>query len=268
MVSFTGSSKTGAAVAGVCAMHHKRVALELGGKNACIVLSDADLDLAAEGIVWGAFGTSGQRCTATSRLFVHHSVQDALLERLLAKTKQLKLGHATEATTQVGPVIDALAVERIQRYVAQALEEGAVCLTGGQVNKKLVNTLEPTILAQVQPHHTIAQAEVFGPVLAVLTFDTLEEAIEEVNRSPYGLSCAVYGETMSETLRVMESVEVGLVYINAPSIGAEVQVPFGGVKATGNGFREAGWTALDAFTEWKNVTIDYSGELQKAQIDA
>ncbi|MFM7390283.1 MAG: aldehyde dehydrogenase family protein [Vampirovibrionales bacterium] len=266
MISFTGSSASGAKVASRCGELHKRVALELGGKNPCLVLPDADLDLACEGIVWGAFGTAGQRCTATSRLFVHETVHDALLGRLLKRTAELKRGLATTASTELGPVINAHALERLQKVIQRAVEEGATVACGGHPHPTLVNTLEPTILTGVEAHHTIATEEAFGPILAIRRYHTLEEAITEINRSAYGLSCAIYGQNQAELLRVMDVVEAGLVYINAPSIGAEVQMPFGGVKATGNGFREAGWTALDAFSEWKNVMIDYSGTLQKAQL--
>ena len=266
LISFTGSSETGAKIASQCGSQLKRVALELGGKNACIVMEDADLALSAKGIAWGAFGTSGQRCTATSRLLVHHTVKEALLDLLLKETAQLKVGNTLEGA-DIGPLINPTQLKRVLDYIAMAQAEGATLLCGGHPLESDGYFVAPTIFDDVTPTMRIAQEEVFGPVLAVMTFDTLEEAITLANGVEYGLSSAIFTQNMSHAFQAVEALEAGITYVNAPSIGAEVHLPFGGVKKTGNGHREASTQALDVFTEWKTVYIDYSGQLQKAQID-
>jgi aldehyde dehydrogenase (NAD+) len=242
------------------------VALELGGKNACIVMDDADLELAAEGIAWGAFGTSGQRCTATSRLLVHHSVQARLLDLLLKETAKLAVGNTLEGA-DIGPIINTTQLKRVLDYITIAQAEGATLLCGGYQIESDGYFVAPTILDGVTPTMRIAQEEVFGPVLAVMSFDTLEEAIAIANGVDYGLSSAIFTNNMSHAFQAVEALEAGITYVNAPSIGAEVHLPFGGVKKTGNGHREAASQAFDVFTEWKTVYIDYSGRLQKAQLD-
>jgi len=266
LISFTGSSETGATIAAQCGSQLKRVALELGGKNACIVMEDADLALAAEGIAWGAFGTSGQRCTATSRLLVHHSVKARLLELLLAETAKLVVGNTLEGA-DIGPIINPTQLKRVLDYIAIAQAEGATLLCGGHPIESDGYFVAPTIFDDVTPTMRIAQEEVFGPVLTVMSFDTLEEAIAIANGVDYGLSSAIFTNNMSHAFKAVEALEAGITYVNAPSIGAEVHLPFGGVKKTGNGHREAASQAFDVFTEWKTVYIDYSGRLQKAQID-
>jgi len=266
LISFTGSSETGATIAAQCGAQLKRVALELGGKNACIVMDDADLELAAEGIAWGAFGTSGQRCTATSRLLVHHSAKARLLDLLLAETAKLVVGNTLEGA-DIGPIINPTQLKRVVDYIAIAQAEGATLLCGGHQIESDGYFVAPTILDGVTPTMRIAQEEVFGPVLAVMSFDTLEEAIAIANGVDYGLSSAIFTNNMSHAFQAVEQLEAGITYVNAPSIGAEVHLPFGGVKKTGNGHREAASQAFDVFTEWKTVYIDYSGRLQKAQLD-
>jgi aldehyde dehydrogenase (NAD+) len=245
--------------------------LELGGKNACIVWKDANIDLAVEGLLWGAFGTAGQRCTATSRLIVHRSVKKAVIEGLLAKIPTLKIGDPSVAETQVGPLIDADAVAKVERMVATAVNQEAIVLCGGKrFTEAPLNEgfyFQPTILDGVLSTMEIAQEEVFGPVLSIITIDCLEEAITVANGVRYGLSTAVYSQDVGWALGVVERLDAGLTYINAPTIGAETHVPFGGVKQSGNGHREASNLVLDTYTQWKTISIETTPALRKAQMD-
>ncbi|WP_048131867.1 MULTISPECIES: aldehyde dehydrogenase family protein [unclassified Methanosarcina] len=268
-ISFTGSLETGKWIMGECAKTIKRVSLELGGKNPVIVMDDADLELALEGVLWGAFGTTGQRCTATSRLILHEKIKDEFITRLLAKTKSLRIGNGILPETDIGPVINKAQLEKIERYVRIGKEEGATLLLGGNtIDPGLPGYFfEPTIFTDVRPDMRIAQEEIFGPVLSIITVSGLDEAIEVANNTRYGLSSAIYTENVGNAFRAIKKIEAGITYVNAPTIGAEVHLPFGGVKGTGNGFREAGTEAIKEFTEVKAVYIDYSGRLQKAQID-
>jgi acyl-CoA reductase-like NAD-dependent aldehyde dehydrogenase len=268
-ISFTGSLDTGKWIMEECAKTMKRVSLELGGKNPVIILDDADLELALEGVLWGAFGTTGQRCTATSRVILHEKVKDEFIARLLAKTKSLRVGNGLLPETDVGPIINKSQLERIEKYVRIGKEEGAVLLIGGnRIDPGLPGYFfEPTIFTDVRSDMRIAQEEIFGPVLSIITVADLDEAIEVANNIKYGLSSAIYTENIRNAFRAIEKLEAGITYVNAPTIGAEVHLPFGGIKGTGNGFREAGTEAIKEFTEVKAVYIDYSGRLQKAQID-
>ncbi len=271
-ISFTGSLETGKWIMGECAKAMKRVSLELGGKNPVIVMDDADLDLALDGVLWGAFGTTGQRCTATSRLILHEKVKEEFTARLLAKVNALRVGDGLLPETDVGPVINKAQLEKIERYVRIGQEEGAALLTGGKVIAPELSGLsgyffEPTVFTDVKPDMQIAREEIFGPVLSIITVSSFEEAIEVANNTQFGLSSAIYTENMGYAFRAVEQLETGITYVNAPTIGAEVHLPFGGVKGTGNGFREAGTDAIREFTEVKAVYIDYSGKLQRAQID-
>jgi acyl-CoA reductase-like NAD-dependent aldehyde dehydrogenase len=247
------------------------VSLELGGKNAMVVRADADLDLAVDGAVFGAFGTAGQRCTSTSRLIVHPDVAGELVERIVKRTGDLRLGDPQDPSVDVGPVITASAAERIAGLVASAVDEGAAVAHGGQ--PVAVDGCEggaffaPTLLTGVRPEHRIARHEAFGPVLAVLEVADLDEALDVVNSVEYGLSAAVYTRDINTALRAVDSIDTGIVYVNAPTIGAEIPLPFGGTKHTGNGFREAGTRGIEQFSQQKTVYVDYSGRLQKAQID-
>lgn len=271
-ISFTGSVPTGRAVASA-AMEHgpKLVSLELGGKNAMIVMADADLDLVVDGALFGAFGTSGQRCTSTSRLVAHRDVREEIVERVRKRVEQLVLGDPNATGTDVGPVIDMQSRDRIDAMVQAAVAEGATVVTGGHVVE--VDGCDggafyaPTILTGVRPDHAIARNEVFGPVLAVIDIDGFEEAIDVVNDSVYGLSAAIYTRDVNDALQATQLINTGIVYVNAPTIGAEIQLPFGGTKQTGNGYREAGTRGLEQFSETKTVYIDFSGRLQRAQID-
>ncbi len=271
MVSFTGSTEAGKHVAQKADETLKRVHLELGGKNAIIVMDDADLDLALEGIVWSAFGTTGQRCTAASRLIVHRAVREALTERLVSRINKLRLGNGLEPTTDVGPLINRRAVEKVHRYTEIGLQEGARLLTGGRpaTDGELAkgSFYMPTLFTDVKPHMRIAQEEIFGPTTAIITVDGLEEAIEVNNRTGYGLSSSIYTRDVNRAFQAMRDITTGLVYVNAGTIGAEIQLPFGGTRGTGNGHREAGRAALEVYTEWKTIYVDYSGRLQRAQID-
>jgi alpha-ketoglutaric semialdehyde dehydrogenase len=271
LVSFTGSSKTGAEVGEIAGRTYKRVCLEMGGKNAQVVMEDADLDLALEGALWGAFGTTGQRCTATSRLILHRNIKAAFTEKLLEKTAQLKLGAGIDSETDVGPLINSSQRERVRRYVGVARDEGAKILIGGDIARdedlQYGYFFQPTIFDAVKPQMRVAREEIFGPVVSLLEVDSFEDAIAILNDTPYGLSSSIYTRDVNRAFQAMRDVEAGITYINGPTIGAEVHLPFGGVKQTGNGHREAGSAALDVFSEWKTVYVDFSGRLQRAQID-
>jgi aldehyde dehydrogenase (NAD+) len=271
LVSFTGSCDTGHAVAKVCAEHYKKVSLEMGGKNPIIVMDDADLDLALEGAVWGAFGTTGQRCTAASRLIVHRAVLRQFTERLVERAQQLRLGDGLLPTTDVGPLINAPQLSRVHSYTEIARQEGAKVLTGGHIVSEGECAkgffYAPTIFADVTTDMRIAQEEIFGPCPAIIGVNSLAEAIEAANSTKYGLSSAIYTRDVNKAFIAMRDLEAGITYVNSSTIGAEVHLPFGGVKQTGNGHREGSETVLDVFTEWKTLYIDYSGRLQKAQID-
>jgi aldehyde dehydrogenase (NAD+) len=271
VITLTGSRETGVAVLKAAADGLKRVHLELGGKNAIIVLDDADLDLAVEGIVWSAFGTSGQRCTAASRVIVQEGVYDELQSRLVDAAERLRLGAGWDESTDVGPVINERALEKIHSYTEIGKDEGARLLTGGEVATG--NGLEnghfyrPTIFGDVEAGMRIAQEEIFGPTTALIRVRDFDEAIRVSNGIRYGLSSSIFTRDVNKAFRAMRDLEAGITYVNAGTIGAEVHLPFGGTKDTGNGHREAGQAALDVFTEWKSIYVDYSGRLQKAQID-
>lgn len=271
LISFTGSSTVGKKISEVAAKTLKRVSLELGGKNAQIVMDDARLDLALEGVLWGAFGTTGQRCTATSRLIVHEKVYDKFLSMLVDKTKKLRLGDGLKETTDVGPLVNQNQVETVEKYVRIGTEEGATALAGGKrpAGKELSKGwfYEPTILGGVTPTMRVAQEEIFGPVLSVIKVRNITEAIEVANGTNYGLSSSIYTQDLNNAYQAIQDIRAGITYINAPTIGAEAHMPFGGVKETGNGHREGGWTVYEFFSEWKTVYVDYSGKLQRAQID-
>jgi aldehyde dehydrogenase (NAD+) len=271
LVSFTGSASVGREIASLCGQHLKRVSLELGGKNAQVVMEDADLELALEGALWGAFGTTGQRCTATSRLILHRNIKQRLTDALVARAEKISIGDGLDERIEMGPLINQAALQKVQRYVGIGKNEGARLLTGGSVYDRGRCAdgwfFQPTIFDQVTPQMRIAQEEIFGPVLSVIEVQSFEEAVEVLNGTAYGLSSAIYTADVGRAFRAMRDVEAGITYINGPTIGAEVHLPFGGVKDTGNGHREAGTTAYDIFTEWKSIYVDYSGKLQKAQID-
>jgi len=271
LISFTGSSETGAQVAARCGAQLKATCLELGGKNAQIVLADADLDLALEGALWGAFGTSGQRCTATSRLILERPIAAAFRDGLLERARGLRIGNGSDPQVQMGPIINESQLRRIEDYVRLGEREGAKLLLGG---KTLTEGdfgkgwfYAPTIFDEVTREMRIAREEIFGPVVCLLTVDSFDEAIDVLNDTRYGLSSSIYTSNVQRAFQAIERIEAGITYVNGPTIGAEVHLPFGGVKATGNGHREAGQAALDVFTEWKAVYVDYSGRLQRAQID-
>jgi aldehyde dehydrogenase (NAD+) len=249
----------------------KHVHLELGGKNAIIVMDDADVDLAIEGIVWSAFGTSGQRCTAASRVIVHKAVYGELQSKLVAAAERLRLGPGWEDDTDVGPVINRAAIEKIHSYTKIGQDEGAHLLTGGEIatDGDLAKGFfyRPTIFGNVEAGMRIAQEEIFGPTTALIKVASFDEAIRVANGIRYGLSSSIFTRDVNKAFRAMRDLQTGITYINAGTTGAEVHLPFGGTKDTGNGHREAGQTALDVFTEWKSIYVDYSGKLQRAQID-
>ena len=271
LISFTGSADVGGAVAAACARRHANVSLELGGKNAQVVFADADMELALDGVLWGAFGTGGQRCTATSRLFLERSIHDRCLDTLGEQAPMLRLGPGSDPQTQLCGLINEQQFDRVMSYIEVGRHEGARVVVGGRAARhgELEHGwfVEATIFADVTPAMRIFREEIFGPVLSVIPFDDTDEAVRLVNDSAYGLSSSVYTADVNRALRMTRAIEAGIVYVNGPTIGAEVQLPFGGVKQTGNGHREAGRTGFDIFTEWKSVFVDYSGTFQKAQID-
>jgi alpha-ketoglutaric semialdehyde dehydrogenase len=272
LISFTGSTETGQLVASACAERNSICSLEMGGKNVIMIMDDADIDLAIEGALWGAFGTSGQRCTASSRLVVHKKIYKKFSAKLVERAEALRVGNGADPKTDMGPVINADAVEKILRYIDIGKnEDGATLACGG---KRLTKGeyargyfIQPTIFTDVDADMRIAQEEIFGPVTAVIPANDLEEAINIANGVRYGLSASIYTQDINRAFHAMNELYTGIFYVNASTIGAEVHLPFGGTKATGNGHREAGTQVLDIFSEWKSIYVDYSGKLQRAQID-
>jgi acyl-CoA reductase-like NAD-dependent aldehyde dehydrogenase len=271
VITFTGNRETGVLVTRNGAETLKHVHLELGGKNAIVVMDDADLDLAVEGIVWSAFGTSGQRCTAASRVIAHEAVYDKLQSALVARAEQMRLGPGWEDDTDLGPVINKAAIDKIHSYSAIGRDEGATLLTGGEIASEgdlgKGFYYRPTIFGDVEPGMRVAQEEIFGPTTSLIRVRSFDEAITVANGIKYGLSSAIFTRDVNRAFRAMRDLQSGITYINAGTTGAEVHLPFGGTKDTGNGHREAGQAALDVFTEWKSIYVDYSGKLQRAQID-
>jgi len=271
IVSFTGSTEVGRIINQNAASSFKRVSLEMGGKNGLIVMEDADVDLAVDGAVWGGFGTSGQRCTAASRVIVHESVYDEFLEKFVQRTKSLNVGNGLELQTDMGPCINESQLFKVEKYVQIGKQEGARLMCGGSRldggNYDQGFFYAPTIFAEVDRRMRIAREEIFGPVVSVLRARNLEDALEIANDTPYGLSSAIYTHNLNYAFRAMRDLYTGITYVNSSTIGAEVHLPFGGTKQTGNGHREGGPTVIDLFTEWKTIYVDFSGKLQKAQID-
>jgi acyl-CoA reductase-like NAD-dependent aldehyde dehydrogenase len=269
VLSFTGSTLVGRSIAEHAARLNKKLSLEMGGKNAILVMDDANVELVTDATLWAAFGTSGQRCTAASRLIVQKGIANKVKESLVEQTKTLKLGNGLDESVEVGPVINKAAISRIHKYVEIGKQEGARALVGASVAD--VNGkgffYSPTLFDRVQPGSTLEAEEIFGPVLSIIEVDSLEEAIEVNNRSQYGLSTSIFTQDVNRAFTAMRDIFSGLVYINHGTTGAEIQFPFGGVRGTGNGHREAGQAALEVFTEWKSIYVDYSGKLQRAQID-
>jgi aldehyde dehydrogenase (NAD+) len=271
LISFTGSTGVGKRISAVASDTLKRVSLELGGKNAQLVMPDADMDLALDGVLWGAFGTTGQRCTATSRLILHEKIHDAFVKMLVKRVEKLRLGDGLKKETQIGPCVNEGQRKTVQSYVEIGLQQGARLVAGGEIAKegslKKGWFYRPTVFTNVHPTHRIAKEEIFGPVLSVIKVRSLEEGVNILNDTIYGLSSSVYTKDVNSAFRAIRDIKAGITYINAPTIGAEAHMPFGGVKQTGNGHREGGWTVYEFFSEWKAVYVDYSGGLQRAQID-
>jgi aldehyde dehydrogenase (NAD+) len=272
LISFTGSTDTGRIIAEQCARDNKLVSLEMGGKNAIIIMDDADIDNAVEGSLWGAFGTSGQRCTASSRLIIHEDVYEEFTKKLVEKVKELKVGNGLDESVQVGPVINSQAMDKIMNYIDIGQnEDGATLacggnrLTGGDYANGFF--IEPTVFTDATRDMRISQEEIFGPVTTCIKIGSLDEAIDVANDVKYGLSSAIYTQDVNQAFYATQELYTGICYVNSATIGAEVHLPFGGTKGTGNGHREAGTQVLDIFSEWKAIYVDYSGKLQKAQID-
>jgi acyl-CoA reductase-like NAD-dependent aldehyde dehydrogenase len=271
LVSFTGSTEVGRIVSVACAPTFKKCHLEMGGKNIIIVMDDANLDLAIEGAVWGGFGTTGQRCTAASRVAVQKGVYREFVEKFVARVKAMKVGDGLDAATQMGPCINEQQLQTVIKYVGIGSGEGAKLAAGGHRLETGSHAKgwfhEPTVFTDCNAKMRICQEEIFGPVVAVMPFDTFDDAIAIANGVQYGLSASIYTRNVNQAFRAQRDLETGIVYINAPTIGAETHLPFGGTKNTGNGHREAGLAALDFYSEWKTVYVDYSDRLQRAQID-
>jgi len=270
VISFTGSTETGKVIGRVCGEMHKRLSLEMGGKNAQIVMDDADLDLALDGVLWGAFGTTGQRCTATSRLLLHDAVHDAFVERLVERAKALKLGYGNDDGVDVGPLINADSLAKVIKYVEIGKQEGKLETGGARATGDGLDDgffFEPTIFTGIQAGSRMATEEIFGPVLSVIRFSDADEAFRINNEVKYGLSSSVYTRDVNLSFRAFQELDNGITYVNAPTIGAEAHLPFGGVKQTGNGHREGGWEVYEFYSETKVCYLDYSGKLQRAQID-
>ncbi len=271
LIGFTGSTDIGTKIGEICGKMNKKCSLEMGGKNAQIILDDANLELAIEGALWGAFGTTGQRCTATSRLIVEKGVYEEVINLLKSRAEKLVLGDGLVKGTEMGPVIHEQSLQNCANYVKIATEEGGRLICGGtranEGNLAKGSFFKPTIIADVTVNMTIFNEEIFGPVLSVTKAESFEHALELQNHCVYGLSSSIYTRNVNNAFRAIRDIEAGITYINAPTIGAEAHMPFGGVKGTGNGHREGGWTVFDIFTEWKTVYIDFSDQLQRAQID-
>jgi aldehyde dehydrogenase (NAD+) len=271
IISFTGSTETGRIVGEICGRMHKRLSLEMGGKNAMIVLDDADLDLALEGVLWGAFGTTGQRCTATSRLILQDGIHDSFVSMLEKRVRALRLGDGRKDGTDVGPLINGAAIEKVERYVQVGRTEGAELRCGGKrasaTGLERGHYFEPTIFTGVKPQSRLEQEEIFGPLLSVIRVRTADDAFTVNNDVKYGLSSSLYTSDVSIAFRGLNELDNGITYINAPTIGAEAHLPFGGVKQTGNGHREGGWEVYEFYSETKVGYVDFSGKLQRAQID-
>jgi aldehyde dehydrogenase (NAD+) len=271
VVSYTGSTEVGREISKACAPTFKRLHLEMGGKNAILVMDDADIDLAADGAVWGAFGTSGQRCTASSRLLVHRAVYSAFLEKLVSRARALRVGNGLDESVEMGPCVSERQRETVAKYVEIGKQEGAKLLCGGTRLTEGAHGkgwfFAPTVFADANRDMRIAREEIFGPVTTVVPISSLDEGIDIANSVPYGLSGSIYTRDVNKAFRAMREFETGIFYVNSSTIGAEVHLPFGGTKETGNGHREAGIAGLDVFTEWKSIYVDFSGRLQKAQID-
>lgn len=271
VISFTGSGETGSNIAAECGRQLKKVSLEMGGKNAVVVMDDADLDLAADGIVWSAFGTSGQRCTACSRVIVHEDVKEELEKLVLEKMKELKIGDGLKDDIKVGPIINQAGMDKIKQYIQIGKDEGAKLLAGGNElsGKEYEGGLffEPTVFTDATIDMRISQEEIFGPVVSLIPVKSFEEAIETNNSVEYGLSSSIFTRDVNQVYKAQRDLDTGIVYVNAGTTGAEIHLPFGGTKGTGNGHRDSGVQALDVYTEWKAVYVDYSGKLQRAQID-
>jgi aldehyde dehydrogenase (NAD+) len=270
VISFTGSTETGRHIGRICGESHKRLSLEMGGKNAQIVMDDADLDLAIDGVLWGAFGTTGQRCTATSRLLLQDGIHDEFLARLTERAKSLTLGYGLDDGVEVGPLINARALEKVERYVEIGKGEARLALGGERATGAGLDDgffFRPTIFADVKPGSRLATEEIFGPVLSVIRFREAGDAIRINNEVRYGLSSSIYTRDVNLAFTALQELDNGITYVNAPTIGAEAHLPFGGVKETGNGHREGGWEVYEFYSETKVCYIDYSGKLQRAQID-
>jgi len=264
-ISFTGHRDTGKAILKDSGL--KKVGLEMGGKNGIIIMDDADVQLAVDGVIWGGYGTTGQRCTAASRVIVHKKIRDEFQKLLIARIQELRLGNGLDPQTDIGPLVNSAALEKTERYVKIGVEEGATLLCGGKRPAMKGYFYEPTLFTDVTMDMTIAQEEIFGPVVSLIQVEDFDEAIHAMNSVEYGLSSAIYTRDIRTAFKAIEKIDAGITYVNSSTIGAEVHLPFGGIKSSGNGSREAGIEGINEFSETKTVYVDYFGKLQRAQID-
>ena len=271
-VSFTGSTDIGRRISEACAPEFKHCHLEMGGKNCIIIMNDAELDLAVDGALWGAFGTTGQRCTASSRLIIHKEVYNAFVKRFVERAKAIKVGNGLDESVQMGPTVSESQMNSVLEYMRIGKEEdgakllcGGGRLTGGDYDKGWFT--QPTVFGDVRPGMRIFHEEIFGSVTDCIPADNFDHAIEMANNCAYGLSASIYTQNVNWAFKAMRDVFTGIFYVNAPTIGAETHLPFGGTRHTGNGHREACVQALEVFSEWKSIYIDFSGKIQRAQID-
>ncbi len=269
-VSFTGSNDVGVKLYEQCARRGAKVQCEMGGKNPVIVLEDADMNLAVESTAQGAFGSTGQRCTATSRAIVVDKVADNFIERMVARAEALRIGDGMSDETEVGPLVDAKQFRNVLRYIDVGKEDGASLVAGGGpadgAGLRKGYFVKPTVFAGVTPDMRIAREEVFGPVLSVMRVQDFEEAMRVANDSEYGLSSSIFTNDAARIFRFVDEIETGMTHVNSPTTGGEAHVPFGGVKATGIGEREQGSTALDFYTELKVVYVDYTGRKREGNL--
>ena len=271
LISFTGSTEVGRIVSEACAPTFKKCHLEMGGKNIILVMDDANLDLAVDGAIWGGFGTSGQRCTAASRVGVQKKIYPQFVEKFIERAKNLKVGDGLDPKTDMGPCVNEQQLKTVVSYVEIGKNEGATLAAGGHRLESGAYGRgwfhEPTVFIDCDPNMRICQEEIFGPVVSVIPFETIDDGLKVANGVKYGLSAAIYTRNVNNAFRAQRDLETGIVYVNAPTIGAETHLPFGGIKNTGNGHRESGLAALDFYSEWKTIYVDYSDRLQRAQID-
>ena len=269
-VSFTGSNEVGVGLYEQCARRGAKVQCEMGGKNPVVVMEDADMNLAVESTVQGAFGSAGQRCTATSRAIVVDRVADNFIERVIQRAETMRVGPGSDPQTEMGPLVDSNQFKSVLRYVDAGREDGASLVCGGEpadgAGLRKGYFVKPTVFVGVTPDMRIAREEIFGPVLSVMRVRDFDEAMRWANDSEYGLSSSIFTNDAARIFRFVDEIETGMTHVNSPTTGGEAHIPFGGIKATGVGEREQGSTALDFYTELKVVYVDYTGRRREGNL--